>query len=100
MHGKDEPVRAKKTPPTMLVQTEEEMRSVRALSFVTELSPVGAHNGHGDCFGVFLSYYGCRQHGSCGKRQESPVQLSRERTTSCTVHDSCTSHKYLSTRTW
>ena len=27
------------------------------------------------------SYYGCKDYGSCGKRQEPPVQVSRDRNT-------------------
>jgi hypothetical protein len=32
---------------TMLVQIEVVKRAIRALPFVTKLSPVRAHNGHG-----------------------------------------------------
>ena len=33
---------------TTSVQIEELKRAIRALPFVTKLSPVRAHNGHGD----------------------------------------------------
>ena len=32
---------------TMLVQIEEVKSAIRTLPFVTKMSPVGAHNGHG-----------------------------------------------------
>ncbi len=37
---------------TVSVQIEEFKRAIRALSFVTKLSPVREHNGHGDGWGV------------------------------------------------
>ena len=39
---------------TMLVQIEEVKRDIRVLLFVTKLSPVRTHNGHGDGWGVSL----------------------------------------------
>ena len=38
---------------TMFVQIEEAKSAIRALPFVTKLSPVGAHNGHGAGWGGF-----------------------------------------------
>jgi hypothetical protein len=37
---------------TASVQIEELKRAIRALPFVTKLSPVRAHNGHVDGWGV------------------------------------------------
>ena len=42
---------------TMLVQIEEVKRGIRTLPFVTKLSPVRAHNGHGAGWGVSLRYF-------------------------------------------
>ena len=63
----------------MLVQIEEVNRTIRALSFVTKLSPVGTHNGHGAGWGASLTCYSYPDY--CVKRQESPVQLSCDRKT-------------------
>ncbi len=60
----------------MLVQIEEVKRAIRALPFVTKLSPVRAHNGHGAGWGVSLRCFACEEYGSCGKKQEPPVQVS------------------------
>ncbi len=50
MHGT-----RKDTEDTTLVQIEEElMRAIRALPFVTKLSPVGARNSHGHGYRVSL----------------------------------------------
>jgi hypothetical protein len=62
-----------------LVEVEEVKRVIRALLFVTKLSPVDAHKDKEVGWGVTLkcaSYPGC-----CGKRQKTPVQLSRDRKT-------------------
>ena len=64
---------------TMLVQIEEVKRTIRALPFVTKLSPVDAHKDKAAGWGVCLTCYSCP--GSCGKRQEPPVQFSRDRKT-------------------
>ena len=61
---------------TESVQIEEVKRSIRDLPFVTKLSPVRAHNGHGDGWGVSLRCFSCEEYDSCGKKQESPVQIS------------------------
>ncbi len=61
---------------TILVQIEEVKCTIRTLSFVTKLSPVGTHNSYGDGWGTSLTSYSCPD--CCGKRQESPVQLSRD----------------------
>jgi hypothetical protein len=60
----------------MLVQIEEVHRTIQALPFVTKLSPVHAHNGHGPGWGVLLRYSACEEYDSCGKKQEPPVQVS------------------------
>ena len=61
---------------TTSVQIEELKRAIRALPFVTKLSPVRAHNGHGDGWGVSLRCSAREEYDSCGKKQESPVQIS------------------------
>ncbi len=67
----------KDTEDTTLVQSEEDMMStIRALSFVPKLSPVGARNSHGHGYRVSLRCPSCEEYGSCGKKQESPVQVS------------------------
>ena len=43
---------------------------------MTKLSPVRAHNGHGDGWGVSLRCSACEEYDRCGKKQESPVQIS------------------------
>jgi hypothetical protein len=63
---------------TRLVEIEELKRAIRALLFVTKLSPVDTHKDKEVGWGVTLkcvSYPDC-----CGKSQETPVQLSRDRT--------------------
>ncbi len=52
---------------------EEVMRAIRALPFVTKLSPVGARNSHGHGYRVSLRCPSCEEYGSCGKKQEPPV---------------------------
>jgi hypothetical protein len=67
----------KDTEDTTLVQSEEEMmRAIRALPFVTKLSPVGARNSRGHGYRVSLRCPSCEEYGSCGKKQEPPVQVS------------------------
>jgi hypothetical protein len=64
---------------TTLVQIEEEVTCViRSLSFVTKLSPVGVRNSHGHGYRVSLRCpsEACEEYGSCGKKQEPPVQVS------------------------
>ncbi len=51
-------------------------RVIRSLSFVTKLSPVGGRNSHGDGYQVSLRCPSCEEYGRCGKKQESPVQVS------------------------
>jgi hypothetical protein len=46
----------KDTEDTTIVQIEEVDRAIRALSFVTKLSPVGARNSHGHGYQVSLRY--------------------------------------------
>ena len=66
----------KDTEDTTLVQIEELERTIRALPFVTKLSPVGARNSHGHGYQVSLRCPSCEEYGSCGKKQEPPVQVS------------------------
>jgi hypothetical protein len=66
------------------------MRAIRALPFVTRLSPVGARNSHGHGYQVSLrcsacEEYGspsCEEYGSCGKKQGPPLQVSSRQPTS------------------
>ena len=73
-HGRDETL--KDTEDTTLVQMEEVERAIRALPFVTKLSPVGARNSHGHGYRVSLRCPSCEEYDSCGKKQEPPVQVS------------------------
>ena len=57
-------------------QIEEVKCAIRALLFVTKLSPVGGRNSHGDGYRVTLRCPSCEEYGSCGKKQEPPVQVS------------------------
>jgi hypothetical protein len=68
---------------TILVQIEEVMRAIRRLSFVTEFSPspVGVRNSHGHGYRVSLRCSVCEEYGICGKKQESPVQVSNRHPT-------------------
>jgi hypothetical protein len=61
---------------TILVQIEEVKRVIRTLPFVTKLSPVRGHNGHGAGWGVSLRCFSCEEYVNCGKKQEPPVQVS------------------------
>ena len=61
---------------TTIVQMEEVMCAIQALSFVTKLSPVGGRNSHGDGYRVTLRCPSWEEYGSCGKKQEPPVQVS------------------------
>ena len=67
---------SKDTEDTTLVQIEELERTIRALPFVTILSPVGARKSHGHGYQVSLRCPSCEEYGSCGKKQEPPVQVS------------------------
>jgi hypothetical protein len=54
---------------TTLVQSEEDMiRTIRALPFVTKLSPLGAQNSHGHGYRVSLRCPSCEEYCSCGKK--------------------------------
>jgi hypothetical protein len=55
---------------------EEVKCAIRALPFVTKLSPVRAHKGHGAGWGVSLTCSACEEYDNCGKKQEPPVQVS------------------------
>ena len=63
---------------TRLVEIEELKGAIRALLFVTKL-PVDAHKDKAAGWGATLKCASCP--GCCGKRQEAPVQLSRDRKT-------------------
>jgi hypothetical protein len=78
MDGKDG-TREDKQDNTRLVEIEEVKRAIRALLFVTKLSPVDAHKDKAAGWGATLKCASCP--GCCGKRQEAPVQLSRDRKT-------------------
>jgi hypothetical protein len=58
------------------VQIEEIKRVIRVLPFVTKLSPVRVHKGHGAGWGVSLRCSASEEYASCGKKQEPPVQVS------------------------
>ena len=62
---------------TTLVQIEEAKCAIRKLPFVTVLSPVRAVNGMGPGWQVSLSCSRCQEYGSCPKKQEPAVRLSR-----------------------
>jgi hypothetical protein len=47
----------KDTEDTTLVQIEEVERAIRALPFVTKLSPVGARNSHGHGYRVSIPFF-------------------------------------------
>jgi hypothetical protein len=58
---------------TASVQIEEIKCAIWALPFVTKLSPVRAHKGHGVGWGVSLRCSAWEEYDSCGKKQEPPV---------------------------
>ena len=60
-------------------EIEELKRAIRALLFVTKLSRVDAHKDKAAGWGATLKCASCP--GCCGRRQEAPVQLSRDRKT-------------------
>jgi len=51
-------------------------RAIRTPPFVTKLSPVGGRNSHGDGYRVTLRCSDSEEYDSCGKKQETPVQVS------------------------
>jgi hypothetical protein len=55
---------------------EELKCAIEKLPFVTVLSPVRAVKGKGPGYGVTLRCPSCEEYGSCGKKQEPPVQVS------------------------
>jgi hypothetical protein len=59
-----------------LVQIEEVKCAIRKLSFVTVLSPVRADKDKGRGYGDTLRCSSSEEYGSCGKKQEPPVQVS------------------------
>jgi hypothetical protein len=58
------------------VQIEEIKCDIRVLPFVTKLSPLRAHKGHGAGWGVSLTCSASEEYDSCGKKQEPPLQVS------------------------
>ncbi len=62
---------------TRLAEIEELKRAIRALLFVTKLSRVDAHKDKAAGWGATLKCASCPD--CCGKKQEPPVQLSRDR---------------------
>ena len=66
---------------TMLVQLEEAKCDIRKMSYVTKLSPVRAVADKGRGWQVSLSCSRCQEYGSCHKKQEPTVRLSREHRT-------------------
>ncbi len=60
---------------TMLLQIEEEKCAIRTMSFVTKSSPVHTVNDKTEGVGVYLTFYGYRDHDNCRKKQETPVHL-------------------------
>ena len=62
---------------TTPVQIEELKCAIRKLLYVTKLSPVRAVNGMGPGWQVSLSCSRCQEYGSCPKKQEPAVRLSR-----------------------
>ncbi len=64
---------------TRLLEIEKVKRTIRALLFVTKLSPVDAHKDKVAGWGSTLKCASCPD--CCGRRQEVPVQLSRDRKT-------------------
>jgi hypothetical protein len=61
---------------TESVQVEEIKCDITTLPFVTKLSPVRSHKRYGAGWGVSLTDSVCGEYDSCGKKQESPVQVS------------------------
>ncbi len=53
------------------VQIEGVKYDIRATPFVTKLSPVPAHNGHGVGWGLSLRCFAREEYDSCGKKQMS-----------------------------
>ena len=76
MERKEEMSDGNREDTTASVQIEEIKCAIRALPFVTKLSPVRAHKSHGAGWGVSLTCSACEEYDSCGKKQEPPVQVS------------------------
>ena len=62
---------------TTRVQIEEVKCAIRKLPFVTVLAPVRAVGDKGPGWQVSLSCSRCQEYGSCPKKQEPAVRLSR-----------------------
>jgi hypothetical protein len=60
---------------------ETEERAIRAMPIVTTLSYVRVVKDKARGVRVTLTCYNCREYGSCEKPQETPIHLSKERTT-------------------
>ncbi len=62
---------------SMGVQIEEEMSAIRAMQIVTKLwVSVRKSDRDRDGCRVSLTCFSCKEYGSCGKKQEPPVQVS------------------------
>jgi hypothetical protein len=66
---------------TVLVQMEEEERTIRAMPFVTTMSFTRAVKGKTEGWRVTLTCFACREYNSCGKKPEASVHISGERPT-------------------
>jgi hypothetical protein len=81
--------------------TQWDFFAIRALPFVTKLSPVHTHEGHGAGWGVSLRYSAYEEYDSCTQKQEfrgklpQPFLLSNVRPGQTTPHIS--SRKRIST---
>ena len=62
---------------TTLVRIEELKCAIRKLPYVTVLAPVRAVGDKGPGWQVSLSCSRCQEYGSCPKKQEPAVHLSR-----------------------
>ena len=60
-----------------LVQIEEVKCAIEKLPFVTVLSPVRVVKVKGRGYGSCLTCYCCREHDSCGNKQDPPVRVTR-----------------------
>jgi hypothetical protein len=58
------------------VQIEEIKRAIRVLPFVTKLSPVHTHEGHGAEWGVWMRFTAYEEYDSFAQKQDPPVQVS------------------------
>jgi hypothetical protein len=69
---------------TTSVQIEDLKCAIPKLLYVTKLSHVRAVNGMGSGWQVSLSFSRCQEYGSCPKKEETAVRLSRVHPTELT----------------